>query len=306
MNFKEFTTILSEAKFRDTPPEIIKQVKKVAEIYFNQYNSNKVDITKLIDSKKIVSFEKNKHYREYFNHFKIKMPTYFTPQNKPLAKIKLIDLQTKEEKTITIFCVYGDVGEDTYAAYSENFETINFYDNNVKDLSLNLIESKILHEVTHGFQQYKGLSSKFNAALNTKSPVDAELYYKEPIEYDTHLNEIIYHIREKHQELVNAIRKTKEPAVKKILENRLNLFFQQISTLITADPDSYFELEELTLPYYVSDFEDFLATIKDDTDLWVKFTSKLNNFYEKTTGKDVRGRSLKEDELAKKQKNLKN
>jgi len=301
MNFKEFTTILKEAKFRQAPSSaLLKQIKKIAQLYYNQYNSKNVDVTKLIDSKKIVSFEKNKHYREYFNHFKIKLPTYFTPLNKPLGKVKVMDLETQEEKEIVIYCVYGDIGDD-YAAYSEKFETVNVYDKNLKNTSLRFIESKILHEITHGFQEYKDISSKFRAASNSNN-ITPELYYKEPIEYDTHLNEVIYNIREKHQELIDGIKTAKEPTAKKILENRLNLFFQQLATLITADPSSYFELEELTLPSFVSDFEDFLGTISGDVRLWTKFKLKLNQFYEKLTGKDVRGRSVKEDELAKKVK----
>lgn len=300
MNFKEYTSILKEAKFREAPsPALLKQIKKIAELYYNQYNSKKNDLNQLIDSKKIVSFEKNNFYKEYFNHFQIKMPTYFTLQNKPLGKIKVLDLETQKEKVITVFCIYGDIG-DEYAAYSETFETINLYDENIKNLSLRLIESKLLHEITHGFQEYKGTSSRYRAASNSKEPLNAEIYYREPIEYDTHLNEIIYHIREKHQELVNNIKKAKESATKRVFENRLNLFFQQMVTLIIADPKDYFEFEALTLPDYVSDFEDFLFTIKDDHHLWSKFTLKLTNFYQKLTGKDVRGRALKDDELAKK------
>ena len=71
MNFKEFTTILKEAKFRESSPALIKQVKKIAEAYYNVYSSKNNDLIKLIDSKKIVSFEKNKHYKPYFDHFGI-------------------------------------------------------------------------------------------------------------------------------------------------------------------------------------------------------------------------------------------
>jgi hypothetical protein len=176
----------------------------------------------------------------------------------------------------------------------------NLYDQNLKDLSLRLIESKLLHEITHGFQEYKGTSSRYRAASDSEEPLSAEIYYKEPTEYDTHLNEIIYNIREKHQELIDGIKKAKEPAIKRVFENRLQLFFGQLVGLITAPGDVYFELEELTLPGYTSDFEDFLYTIKKDHRLWNKFKLKLTNFYQQLTGKDVRGRPLKDDELAKK------
>lgn len=297
MNFKEFTTLLKEAKFREAPsPVLLKQIKKIAEIYFNQYNSKNVDLVKLIDSKKVVSFEKNKYYKEYFNHFGIKMPTYFTPQNKPLGKIKVKDLETRKDKEIIVFCVYGDIGQE-YAAYSQNFEAINLYDKNIKSLSLRAVESKILHEVTHGFQEYKGFSSKYLSANDKESPIKAEIYYKEPIEYDTHLNEVVYNIRQKHQELIDAIKKAKEPATKRIFENRLNLFFTELRVLTKAQPEAYFDLGELTLPSYVADFEDFLDTIKDDRRLWTKFKLKMNDLYQKLTGEDVQERPSNTDEL---------
>lgn len=310
MNFKEFTTILREAKFREAPsPALLKQIKKIAQLYYSQYNSKSTDLTKLIDNKKIVSFEKNKYYKEYFNHFKINMPTYFTPQNKPLGKVKLLDLETQKEKEITVFCVYGDIGEE-YAAYSENFETINLYDKNLKDLSLRMVESKLLHEITHGFQQYKGVSSRYKAASDSEEPLSAELYYKEPIEYDTHLNEVIYNIREKYKDILDEIKKAKDPATKKMLEIRLkDVFLKQLALLIVSPFDSYIDLEELFLPDYVQEFENFLYTIapqrnnqKDDNRLWKKLKNKLVNYYIELTGKDPRGREVKEDELAKKVK----
>lgn len=302
MNFKEFTTLLKEARFREAPsPALLKQIKKIAELYFNEYNSKNADITKLIDRKKIVSFEKNKHYKEYFAHFKIDMPTYFTPMEKPLGKVKVIDLETKEEKVITVFCVYGNIG-DEYAAYSENFETVNLYDKNIKGLSLRLVESKILHEITHAFQEYKGVSSRYRAATDSEEPVSAELYYKEPIEYDTHLNEVVYNIRQKHQELVDGIKKAKDPATKRILENRLDLFFTELRVLTKAQPEAYFDLGELTLPSYVANMKDFLDTVRDDRKLWTKFKLKMSELYQKLTDEDVQERPVKEDDLAKKVK----
>jgi hypothetical protein len=293
MNFKEFTTILKEAKFRESSPALIKQVKKIAEAYYNVYSSKNNDLIKLIDSKKIVSFEKNKHYKPYFDHFGIETPTYFTPVNKPLAKVKITDLATNEKKEIVVYCVYGNIGDD-YAAYSEKFETINLYDKNLKDLPLQLIESKILHEITHGFQQYKGTTDKYrsmtagaeeNAAKS--SYFDPEIYYKEPIEYDTHLNEIAYNITQKYNSLLDDVKKAKEDFTKKKMQERLNLFLQELKVLIKAQPEAYFKLRELTLPSYLENFETFLETIKDEPTLWKKFKLKMVNLYNKLSSDNL-------------------
>jgi hypothetical protein len=224
------------------------------------------------------------------------MPDYFAPK---FGSLIVMDLETNEKEKIQVMCVYGDVTE-AWAAYSDNFHTINLYDENLKSLSPALIESKILHEATHAFQQYKDYSKRYLKVSKSEDGLDSETYYQEPIEYDSHLNEIIYNIREKHKKLIDNIKKAKEPAAKKLFEKHLELFFQQLVSLIIAPPESYFKLKELILPGYVSEFENFLETIKGDRHLWIKFKSKLNNYYEQLTGKDVRGRALKDDELAKK------
>jgi hypothetical protein len=297
MNFKEFTTILKEAKFRETPPELIKQVKKLTELYINQYSSiNKDSVKDLIKKGKILEFNKNKFYRPYFEHFlkeddedptPVEMPDYFAPK---FGSLTVMDLETNEKEKIQVMCVYGDVTE-AWAAYSDNFHTINLYDENLKSLSPALIESKILHEATHAFQQYKGVSGRYTKKSDSGEDLDVENYYKRPIEYDSHLNEIVYNIRQKFNMLVTSIKKAKEDATKRVLQNRLDLFLQELKVLIKADPESYFKLKELTLPSYLQNFENFLETIKgessDKSPLWKKFKLKMVNLYNELSSENL-------------------
>jgi hypothetical protein len=296
MNFKEYTSILKEAKFRETPPELIKQVKKLAELYVNQYSSNnKESLKELFKMGKILEFDKNKFYRPYFEHFlkdpnsdePANMPDYFAPK---FGVLTLVDLESGKKEKIKVMCVYGDITDD-WAAYSDNFHTINLYDNNLKDLPQVLVESKILHEATHAFQQYKSTSSEYTKSSNSEEGLDAEVYYKEPIEYDTHLNEIVYNIRQKYDMLTSSIKKAKEEATKRVLQNRLDLFLQELKVLIKADPESYFKLKELTLPSYLRNFENFLETIKGDSPdkspLWKKFKLKMVDLYQKLSPENL-------------------
>ena len=150
--FRKYTTLLDEAKFRELPQQIVDQVNKLAAKYISHYNSNNVDLNDLLQKGKIVSFKDNKDYRTYFKHFQVKrMPSYFTPSTNLLGRVVVRDLQTNKKKKIDVYCVYGDIGDVDYAAYAITYETINLYDNNIKDLSEQSIRAKLLHEVTHSF-----------------------------------------------------------------------------------------------------------------------------------------------------------
>lgn len=289
MKFDQFSTIISEAKFRQSSKQLVEQVKKIASIYFNQYNSNNVDIKELIEQDKICSFKDNKHYKEYFDYFELKkMPKYFTPSDNLLAKVTINDLETKEPKTIDVYCIYGDIGDTDYAAYGYDYNSINIYDNNIKGLSERLVQSKILHELTHGFQQYKEQSKKFQQMIGKDKVFDWETYFKEPIEFDSHLNEIVYNINQKHREFLKGIMATTELPVKKLLKMRLETFMKELKVFINAPLDIYYDLEELPLPKWTESMEDFLRTIKSDKKLWNKFKSKLQNLYNDLEKKSVR------------------
>lgn len=289
MKFHQFSTIVSEAKFRQSSKQLVEQVKKIASIYFNEYNSNNVDVKELLQQDKIVSFKDNKQYKEYFDYFELKkMPKYFTAADNLVGKVTVTDLETNEPKTIDVYCIYGDIGDTDYAAYGYDYDSINIYDNNMKDLSERLVQSKILHELTHGFQQYKEQSKKFQKMLGKENAFNWDTYYKEPIEFDSHLNEIVYNINQKHREFLRGIMSTNEILTKKLLKMRLETFMKEIKVFINAPLESYTDLEELPLPRWTESFEGFLTTIKKNKKLWNKFKSKLQNLYNNLEKKSVR------------------
>ena len=276
MKFDQFSTIINEARFRRSSKQLVEQVKKIAFSYFNYYNSNNVDIKELLEQDKICSFKDNKHYKEYFEYFELKkMPKYFTPSDNLVAKVTITDLETNEPKTIDVYCVYGDIGDTDYAAYGYDYDSINIYDSNMKGLSERLVQSKILHELTHGFQQYKGQSTKFQQMIGKNRSFNWETYYKEPIEFDAHLNEISYNINQKYKEFVKGILTTTELPVKKLLKMRLETFIKELQVFSKAPLESYFELEELPLPKWTESLEDFLQKIKESPVLLNKFKLKI-------------------------------
>ena len=282
MSFRQFQTLISEAKFRRNSPEVVRQVKSIASTYFNQYNSNNVDLNNLIEQEKVISFKENRQYRKYFKEFSLKkMPTYFTPVDNLLGKVSILDLETNEKKTIDVYCVYGDIGDTEQAAYSQEYEAINIYDENIKGLSEALVQSKILHELTHGFQEYKGQTKKYQQMIGKERPFDWDVYHKEPIEFDTHINEIAYNINVKYKDFVKSILTAKDPAVKKLLKMRLQTFIKELKVFTEAPLESYLDLEELPLPRYTQTLEEFLRTINQDKKLWNKFKQKVSRLYEK-------------------------
>jgi hypothetical protein len=282
MKFGQFTTLLGEAKFRKLPQYIIDQVNKLARVYIQRYNSNNVDVNNLLQKGKIVSFKDNKRYRTYFKYFQLKqMPVYFTPATNLMGKVVVKDLQTNEKKTIDVYCVYGDIGDVEYAAYGHSYETINLYDNNIKDLSDQAIASKIIHEITHGFQQYKDYSQKYLTSTDEKEPIDAELYYNEPIEVDSHLNEIAFNIINKFKQLNKAVAKAEQPASKMIFQKRIDYLLKELKVFAQAPLEVYLDLEELPLPSFTETMEEFLRAVSKNERLKNKFKLKMVDLYNK-------------------------
>ena len=282
MRFSQFTTLLSEARFRTLPQYVINQVNKLARVYIQRYNSNNVDVNELLQKGKIVSFKDNRQYRRYFKDFQLKkMPNYFTPATNLMGKVVVKDLQTKEKKTIDVYCVYGDIGDVEYAAYGHSYESINLYDNNIKDLSDQEIASKIIHEITHGFQQYKDYSQKYLSSSDKGEPIDAELYYNEPIEVDSHLNEIAFNIVNKFKQLNKAKAKAEQPASKMIFQKRIDYLLKELKVFVQAPLETYLDLEELPLPSFTETMEEFLRSVSKNEQSKNKFKTKMVNLYNK-------------------------
>jgi hypothetical protein len=280
MSFSDFFQ-LNEAKFRENvSASLSNQIQKIADLYFNYYSSsNRESFKNLLKQKKILKFSQNKHWSVYFDIIQTDYPAYFAPN---VATVKVFDLETQENVNISVHCIYGDVVGD-YASYVDQYHCINLFDENLKGLPLNTVKSKILHEVTHGFQQYKLMSSKYEQVASKDvedlSPEEMDVYYTEPIEFDAHTNEMVFNIREKYKFLVDSIKKASQPETKQIFQNRLRLFFQQLKVFVFADPKSYFDLKELVLPDFLIPIEDFVKSLKKYPKLWQKLKNKVLNLY---------------------------
>jgi hypothetical protein len=278
MNFKEYYQPLNEAKFRNLSPKLVSKIKKIADVYSSQYRVLKdSDLPKLHKEGRIEDIkEETEAWKIYFKTLGIKMPRYF---KNSIGNVTVFDFENKENIKIQFVVIYGNVVTD-FASYSEQFHAVNLFNNNLKNLTAERIESLILHELTHAFQEYKLTSDEYDTEAGKPSgQFRQDVYYKEPIELDTHLNEIAYTLNQKYKTLKDGIKRAKDPATQKILSNRLNLFLQELKVLIKAPPESYFKFKELNLPFYLQDFDNFLKTIKDDKELWKKFKLKLVNFY---------------------------
>lgn len=285
MTFLEFSN-LNEAKFRELSPQLIQQVKKVAEIYFNQYSSNNKDsFKKLKKEGKIVTLESYAFLKPYFDDFQDEKnyPSFFAPK---MAYVIITDLEDQGKERIRFMCLYGDDIGTNYATYSDKHGTVHLYDDNLKDLPQQRIESLILHELTHGFQEYKKTSDEYNA-MGGKGKFLPQVYYPEPVEYDSHLNEIAYLTTQKYKMLKDGIKKAKEEVTKHILERRLETFLTELRLIIKSPPETYFKFKELDLPTHLLDFELFLKVVSKKPDLWKKFKTKMVNLYTQLTGKSV-------------------
>ena len=131
-------------------------------------------------------------------------------------------------------------------------------------------------------EYYIGLSPKDyeeNVSKSSKD-FDEEKYYLEPIELDSHLNEIGFTIRKKHKTLKEGVKKAKDPAAKRVLQNRLDLFLQELKVFTKTPLEAYLDLKELELPTYLKDFEEFLKIIKSKTQYWQKFKNKMLDLYD--------------------------
>lgn len=280
MTFTDFFQ-LKEAKFRESLSDpLTKQIQDLAELYFHYYSSsNKQSFKRLLKEGKIERFSGKGHWKTYFENIQIDMPTYYAPY---ITTIKVFDKESKSEVNLDVHCIYGDVTGD-YASYVDYYKTINIFDEILRGLPVNTVKSKILHEITHGLQEYKLTSSEYEK-VSSKDPEDIsqeemDIYFMEPIEFDAHTNEIAFNIREKYKFLVGAIKKAGQPETKKIFQNKLRLFFQQLKVFIFADPKSYFELEELILPDFLVPIDGFVESLKQYPKLWQKMKSKMLNLY---------------------------
>lgn len=274
MNFLKYFT---EAKFRDIPLSVSKKVRKIADLYYKDYrNFNKQELA--IYAQKIKDYPSWRDYLgdDGFTHMVLMTTTTIT------------DLETNKNKAIQVYVIYGKpkVPEnvDDVAEYNDVNRTIFLFDYQCKQLDLNELEAAVLHEFTHGFQQYKGKEGEEeddDEELQTKEPdPDNFNYYLSPYEVDAYLTELAYRIRLENNQLLTNIKKTKTPAEKSSALKSHEKFLLELKLFIQSPLETYFVHNELQLPTTIKSSEAFLETIANFTTYWNKFKIKMTKLYQ--------------------------
>lgn len=297
MNFKEYTYLLKEAKFREQSEQLVDNVKKMAQIYFDKFKTSPERSVNDLYKKKVVSYIKDEpHWGPVFKKMLNKgdgVPQYF----ESLGKITIFDKQSNKNKKVPFIVVYK-TKSSSFALYSPDFDIVVLFDDNLNDVSLMRVEQIVLHELTHAFQEYRTQSDAYTKNAGKEGEkFKKDVYYKEPIEFDSHLNEIAYIIRQQYKVLNEGIKKARDPIAKRVLENRLEKFLLELSLFITSPSNVYFDFEELPVPSFIEAHGDFVKTISSDNKKWMTFKQKMEDLYRELTGKDVRGREIKKDPL---------
>jgi hypothetical protein len=265
MNFLNYFT---EAKFREIPLSVSKKARKIAQLYASDYrNFNKQELAiyaKRITDPSWIDYLEDPGY----THLAL------------MTTVSILDLETNKNKKIEVYVIYGNPKNsknlDDMAEYNDANRTIFLYDYRCKSLSLVDLEATILHEFTHGFQQYKNLP-----AQEDDEPAEEQHefdYYLSPEEVDAYLTELAYRIRLEHSNLITLLKK---PSVSSKASNlkKLNKFLLELKVFIQSPLDTYFVYRELPLPKTIKQSEEFLETIANFTPYWNKFKTKMTKLY---------------------------
>jgi len=285
---KSFAEYLAESNFRKIPLEDTEQAKLIAKKYFKRAIG--------LDEKQLKAkgllIKDNPALKKYFSKRKI---SFYLK----LGNISFIDLETKKKKKAEVLVIYGYFGE-IYALYDviKGKDIIFLFDNDCRDLSVDQLEHYIIHELTHGFQQYKDTSPEYDAEVEkiTKGlEFDKRIYYTEPAELDAYLTQIGTAIINQFNSLKNevanaefAITNSKLSETKRVMEIRLKKkqddlekFLLELKNFIESPMKSYFLYKELPVPKTLAPFQDMLETIDEDEKLKNYFKKKMAMLYTK-------------------------
>jgi hypothetical protein len=269
-----FYSVLSEATFRELPEEITQEANKIADAYMQEVKALKPGMLKQI---KKLGLQKT--WKKYLKDEKGEV--WFVAD---LTTVKFKDLKTKRNVKFRVCVAFGNDNEN-YAECDTSNKLILLYDYHCRLLSKEKLVSTMVHEITHGFQQHKKYSQKYEKLKKNKTPVSQEtedaMYYKEPIEFDAFTTEIAHTIRTEHARLQSDIKKATLPETKKIMEGRLKKFLYELKVFIQSPFETYFVYKELPLPMSLDTFQTMLEYIQKSPKLWRSFKSKLINLYNK-------------------------
>jgi hypothetical protein len=272
VRFADFYKILTEAKFRTLQKNIVSQAERITELYLNFVKQLTPKTEKILLRQPLDPF-----WQDYFEHEGNNVQFLFK-----LTRVKIKNLETNKIETYNVYVALGQDSKD-YAICDTEYKIIVIYDNACRSLTKEKITTTIVHEITHGFQQYKHYTKKYTE-LKTQKSAKAQkkanaLYYKEPVEFDAFTTELSYTIRREYQRIKNGISNSKLPETKKLLEKKLEKFLLELKLFIQSPLDTYFVHKELSLPSTLSNFEELLYNIQQDSKLWKSFKIKMVNLY---------------------------
>lgn len=269
-----FYSILSEASFRELPEEIVQEANKIADAYMQDVKSLKPSMLKQL---KKIGLQKS--WKKYLEDEKGEV--WFVAD---LTTVKFKDLKTKRNVKFRVCVAFGKDNEN-YAECDASNKLILLYDYHCRLLGKEKLVSTMVHEITHGFQQHKKYSQKYEKIKKNNKPVsqetEDEMYYKEPIEFDAFTTEIAHTIRTEYARLQSDVKKATLPETKKIMEDRVKKFLYELKVFIKSPFETYFLYKELPLPASLDTFQTMLEYIQKSPKLWRSFKNKLINLYDK-------------------------
>jgi len=271
---KSFAEYIAESSFREIPEEVQNQAKIMAEKYFNKAK----DLSLIELKTKATPIKQDPIWKKYF---KDKKATHYLK----IGNISFIDLQTNKKKKAEVLVIYGYVGE-MYALYDQikGRNIIFLFDHDCKELSIPQLEDYIIHELTHGFQQYTQTSPEYDAEvekITRGEDFDKNIYYTEPAELDAYLTQIGTAIKKQFNALKTDIDNARFPETKRVMENRLEKFLLELKNFIRSPMKSYFLYKELPVPKSLEAVQDMLETIDENEKLRNYFKLKMSKLYNK-------------------------
>lgn len=271
INFSShFQNALSESKFREIDQSLIQKVKDI--VY--EYNLIYKNLSKS-DAK--VFTEKVTKSSRWFDYFEDKNVSRVAEMN----KVNFKDLTDNEVKEAEVIIAYGGNGS-SWAHYDGENHIMTLYHNEIKTLTDLEIEAVIMHELTHGFQEYKTTSEKYKKVLRKMAkglPYNQKTYFSEPVEFDAHLTELLFRIKQEYAKLIDSSEQAEHTETSKVFQRRIKKYLLELKLFIKSDAKSYLAFEELPLPQFFSTHQDFLKTISTVPELWKKLKEKLAMLY---------------------------
>ena len=271
INFSShFQNALNESKFREIDQKLTQKVKDVVYDYNLIYKNLSKSDAKVFTEK----VKKGSSWFEYFQDENVDRVA-------EISKIEFEDLTDNTIKTAQILIAYGGNGS-SLGHYDDENNVMTLYHDTIKKLTDSEIEAVIVHELTHGFQEYKTTSDQYKKASTKMAkglPYNKKVYFSAPVELDAHFTEMASRIKEEHAKLVEASKQAKYEETSRLFQKRIEKFLLELKLFIKSDGKSYLTFEELPLPGFFSTHQDFLENILKKPSLWRKLKEKLSVLY---------------------------